>query len=131
MAEEIPAELTDAVEQLSDDGLVQVTPASAPEDATVSALYGLLSRAHALAVLEAVVAGEGPQRFGELSEAVDAPPNTLSERLTAFEEAGLISRTVHDEVPRRVEYAPTASGEALAPLFGYLRLWARHFEVEG
>src|ERR1700712_2279330 len=48
-------------------------------------------------------------------------PRTLSLRLRALEEEGIVERHTYPEVPPRVEYALTAKGEALAPLIEDMR----------
>ena len=67
---------------------------------------------------------EGPQRFGALERALDgSSPKVLTERLRELEAQGLVSRTVHAEVPPRVEYALTAQGRALRPIIDALGTW--------
>ena len=47
----------------------------------------------------------------------------LSLQLRELEQDGLIARTVFAEVPPRVEYTLTASGQALAPTWHSLEAW--------
>ena len=93
-------------------------------------LFGLLGRAHALAVLATFASADGPQRFSDLEEALEVTPSTLSARLSELTEAGLLERETFDEVPPRVEYEPTEAGRALFPAFGYLHAWASEHAVE-
>jgi len=67
---------------------------------------------------------ERTRRFSELERALaGASPKVLSERLREMEVAGLVTRTVHAEVPPRVEYALTEQGRALHPIIDSLGAW--------
>ena len=59
---------------------------------------------------------EGSSRFCELERSLEGiSPRTLSLRLRALEEEGIVERHTYPEVPPRVEYALTEKGEALFP----------------
>jgi DNA-binding HxlR family transcriptional regulator len=65
---------------------------------------------------------EGPRRFSELEHScVGISPRTLSERLRALEEIGVVERHSYPESPPRVEYELTAKGEALLPIIDEMR----------
>ena len=50
----------------------------------------------------------GPKRFGELRKRLNiGSPKTLTERLRILEHQGVLTRTVHAEVPPRVVYELT------------------------
>jgi DNA-binding HxlR family transcriptional regulator len=67
---------------------------------------------------------EGNQRFCELERSLEGiSPRTLSLRLRALEEEGIVERHTYPEVPPRVEYALTGKGEALAPLIDDMRTY--------
>jgi len=73
-----------------------------------------------LLVIEALLTG--PQRFGELSDAIPGiAPNILSERLKRLEADRIVRSTPYSERPPRVSYALSAEGHELA---GVLRLLA-------
>ncbi len=66
----------------------------------------------------------GPKRFGELERAIaGASPKMLTARLRELERLGLVSRTIHAEVPPRVEYALTEPGRSLKPIIDSLYAW--------
>jgi DNA-binding HxlR family transcriptional regulator len=65
---------------------------------------------------------EGNSRFCELERSLAGiSPRTLSLRLRALEEEGIVRRTTYAEVPPRVEYALTQKGEALLPIIESMR----------
>ena len=65
---------------------------------------------------------EGCSRFCELERSLDGiSPRTLSLRLRALEECGVVERHTYPEVPPRVEYALTEKGRALEPLIDDMR----------
>jgi DNA-binding HxlR family transcriptional regulator len=69
---------------------------------------------------------EGRSRFCELERSLlGISPRTLSLRLKALEEEGIIERQTYPEVPPRVEYALTAKGRALVPLIEDMRAYGR------
>ena len=66
----------------------------------------------------------GTRRFGELRSALDGiSPKTLTERLRELEACGVLTRTIHPEVPPRVEYALTDKGKALRPVIEAMAAW--------
>ncbi len=65
---------------------------------------------------------EGHSRFCELERSLTGiSPRTLSLRLRALEEEGIVERQTFPEVPPRVEYALTEKGRALRPLIDDMR----------
>jgi len=71
---------------------------------------------------------EGRSRFCELERSLDGiSPRTLSLRLRALEEEGIVKRQTYPEVPPRVEYALTEKGRALAPLIEDMRTYGRQW----
>ncbi len=65
---------------------------------------------------------EGRTRFCELERSLDGiSPRTLSLRLRALEEEGIVARHTHPEVPPRVEYVLTDKGRALLPIVEAMR----------
>jgi len=67
---------------------------------------------------------EGRSRFCELERSLQGiSPRTLSLRLRALEEAGIVERDTFPEVPPRVEYALTEKGRALMPIIDGMRTY--------
>jgi DNA-binding HxlR family transcriptional regulator len=71
---------------------------------------------------------EGHSRFCELERSLEGiSPRTLSLRLRALEEEGVVARHTFPEVPPRVEYALTEKGKALVPLIEDMRRYGRRW----
>jgi DNA-binding HxlR family transcriptional regulator len=67
---------------------------------------------------------EGRSRFCELERSLEGiSPRTLSLRLRALEEEGVVARQTYPEVPPRVEYALTDKGRALVPIVESMRAY--------
>lgn len=71
---------------------------------------------------------EGRSRFCELERSLSGiSPRTLSLRLRALEDHGVVERKTHPEVPPRVEYVLTRKGQALLPLIEDMRRFGREW----
>lgn len=71
---------------------------------------------------------EDDRRFCELERSLGGiSPRTLSLRLRALEEQGIVKRQTFPEVPPRVEYALTEKGQALIPLIEDMRSYGRRW----
>jgi DNA-binding HxlR family transcriptional regulator len=71
---------------------------------------------------------DSSQRFCELERSLEGiSPRTLSLRLRALEEQGIVERRTYPEVPPRVEYALTDKGKALVPLIEDMRSYGRRW----
>nr|WP_201468762.1 helix-turn-helix domain-containing protein [Microbacterium hydrocarbonoxydans] len=67
----------------------------------------------------------GPARFTELKEALPGiSAHTLTNRLRKFESSGLVTRTVYAEIPPRVVYELTPTGQGLRPVLDSMNAWA-------
>src|SRR4051794_7769760 len=72
--------------------------------------------------------GEGRSRFCELERSLEGiSPRTLSLRLRALEEEGVIERQTFPEVPPRVEYGLTEKGRALIPIVKAMRAYGEEW----
>lgn len=64
-------------------------------------------------------------RFSDLQRAIPkVSQKMLIQQLRDLEKNGIVSRTVHPQVPPKVEYGLTDLGRALAPVFLALLDWA-------
>ncbi|GAA2784467.1 helix-turn-helix domain-containing protein [Saccharopolyspora taberi] len=70
----------------------------------------------------------GPMRFTKLRGAIGGvAPKVLTQTLRAMERDGLLTRTVHAEVPPRVDYELTDLGRSLLAPIRAVTAWAeRH-----
>ncbi len=66
-------------------------------------------------------------RFGQLEALLGIGSKTLTARLRLLQERGLVTRTVHDEMPVRITYELAKEGRAVAalaaPLFTQMNMW--------
>jgi len=70
----------------------------------------------------------GRSRFCELERSLAGiSPRTLSLRLRALEEEGIVERHTFAEVPPRVEYALTEKGRALLPIIDDMRAYGERW----
>ena len=100
------------------DGLLAYRESGCPVERTLAVLGAKWTT---LIVRELLA---GPRRFGQLRAALDGvSPKTLTERLRALEAEGLIERRQFAEVPPRVEYQLTASGETLRSVLDAMAAW--------
>jgi DNA-binding HxlR family transcriptional regulator len=71
---------------------------------------------------------QGPRRYGALKKGIpQITERMLTLQLRELEEDGMVKRTVYAEVPPRVDYELTASGQELIPICQELSHWgSRH-----
>jgi DNA-binding HxlR family transcriptional regulator len=75
---------------------------------------------------------EGPRRFSELEHScAGISPRTLSERLRALEQEGIVVRRSYPESPPRVEYELTPKGAGLLPIIEEMRRFGRDWLGDG
>lgn len=67
---------------------------------------------------------DGAHRFSQLRKRIpEITEKMLSIELKKLEHTGIVQRTVHPEVPPRVEYTLTKDGKTLLPAVGVLATW--------
>lgn len=67
---------------------------------------------------------EEPRRYGELRRLIpEITEKMLIQQLRELEEHGIVSRTVQQQVPPRVDYALTEQGRLAQPVFEALLGW--------
>lgn len=70
------------------------------------------------------------RRFGELRRSMpNVTQKMLTQQLRELEADGLVLRTVHPQVPPRVEYTLTALGASVLPVLDQLSSWGKRFEL--
>src|SRR3989440_4823770 len=75
---------------------------------------------------------EGRTRFCELERSLAGiSPRTLSLRLRALEEEGIVRRDTYPEVPPRVDYVLTEKGRALLPIVEDMRAYGERWLSAG
>jgi DNA-binding HxlR family transcriptional regulator len=95
---------------------------SAPDSCPVSRTAGVISGKWTILLVRDLAEGCG--RFCELERSLAGiSPRTLSLRLRALEEEGIVERQTFPEVPPRVEYALTAKGRDLLPIIDDMRAY--------
>lgn len=74
-----------------------------------------------------VLSESGAVRFNQLGKLIpDISAKVLSNTLSVLEADGLVKRTVYSEVPIRVEYQLTDTGQTLVPIIISLTEWAKN-----
>jgi DNA-binding HxlR family transcriptional regulator len=69
-------------------------------------------------------------RFGQIAAVVgEISRKVLTTTLKELEADGIITRSVHKEVPPRVDYSLTEKGLALLPIMYQLAAWEEEFSV--
>lgn len=72
-----------------------------------------------------ILSENGSTRFNQLGKLIpDISTKMLSGTLHTLEADGLVRRTVYAEVPIRVEYELTPTGQSLVPIIHQLTDWA-------
>jgi DNA-binding HxlR family transcriptional regulator len=67
---------------------------------------------------------QGPLRNGELLRLLPrVTQKVLTQQLRELEADGIVSRTIHEEIPPRVEYSLTGERDKLEPLFHAMCQW--------
>ncbi|PTY02095.1 transcriptional regulator [Opitutaceae bacterium EW11] len=67
-----------------------------------------------------------PRRAGELTRLVpQASGKVLTEQLRELERDGIVTRTIHSQVPPRVDYALSDLGRTLLPVLDSMCLWGK------
>ena len=70
-----------------------------------------------------------PWRFNELKRDLEGvSQKVLTDSLRSLEEDGIIVRTVYPEVPPRVEYTLTKTGESLRPVIAAMFDWGMDYK---
>lgn len=72
----------------------------------------------------------GTKRFGELKESVSGvSQKVLSSCLKDLEADGILTRTMYNEIPPRVEYTLTDVGRRMAPVLSSMAEWGEEYRT--
>ena len=72
---------------------------------------------------------DGTKRFGELKKSLaGVSQKVLTANLKDMEASGLLTRKAYPEVPPRVEYTLTETGESLKPVLGAMFDWEMDYK---
>ena len=73
---------------------------------------------------------DGTKRFSELSRSVGSvSQKVLTANLRQMERDGLVHREVFPEVPPRVEYSLTETGQTLQPVIEVMKDWGIQYKA--
>ena len=73
----------------------------------------------------------GTQRFGELRKTIPGiSQKVLTENLRSMENDGMVIRTVFAEVPPRVEYRLSETGESMRPIIAAMDAWGTQYKSQ-
>ena len=98
------------------------TPIAAAID--VEAIIRLLEGRWKLVILFHLFGGQ-VQRFSDLEKLITGiSQKMLAQQLRQLEDDGIVERTVHQQVPPRVDYRLTEWGQELCPALDALLRWA-------
>ncbi len=71
----------------------------------------------------------GTKRFGELKKSIgNVSQKVLTANLRSMENSGLLTRKVYPEVPPRVEYTLTETGNSLKPILDAMVAWGTEYK---
>ena len=70
-----------------------------------------------------------PWRFNELRRSIDGiSERVLADNLKELEADEIVTRTVYPEVPVRVEYALSETGESMRPIIASMQEWGLAYQ---
>ncbi len=73
---------------------------------------------------------DAPRRYGELRRLMpEVTEKMLIQQLRELESDGIVTRTVHQQVPPRVDYHLTALGQQVRPTFDQLLSWGEKWLI--
>ena len=72
-----------------------------------------------------------PWRFNELRKNLEGiSQKVLTDSLRSMEGDGIVTRTVHPEVPPRVEYSLSELGESMRPIIRAMEQWGLDYKAQ-
>ena len=74
---------------------------------------------------------EGTKRFGEIKNGLKTvTQKVLTNKLRELEAKGIIRRKIYAQVPPKVEYRLTKTGETLKPVINAMTNWGNHYRAK-
>ncbi len=114
------------VSAISEGNRKAYTPLTAAID--VEACFGMLEGRWKLVILFHLFGGQ-VQRFSDLERRVTGiSQKMLAQQLRQMEADGIVERTVHQQVPPKVDYRLTGWGQKLCPALDAMLKWAEQRE---
>lgn len=106
----------------------EVVPDPSGETCPVVATARIVSGKWTLLILRDLAAG--PCRFSQIERSLAGiSPRTLSLRLRALEDEGIVERREHPDTIPRVDYRLTARGHGLLPIIEAMREYGEHWQM--
>jgi DNA-binding HxlR family transcriptional regulator len=94
---------------------------------SIESVLGLISSKWRISLV-CILSEEGTIRFNELKRRLPGiSQRVLTAQLRAMEEVGLVERKTYGEVPPRVEYTITESGQALESIIVAVYDWSQKY----
>lgn len=107
-------------------GIHMLTKAELPE-CPVATTVQLIGSKWKLLIIQNLL--ERPWRFNELRKTLSGiSQKVLTDSLRSMESDGIITRTIHPEVPPRVEYSLSEVGETMRPIIKSLEAWGTDYK---
>ena len=66
-------------------------------------------------------------RYNQIIKLLEMSPKTLSERLKALTNMGIVTKKIFNEIPPHVEYTLTEKGTKLSEIFSTIENWAEKY----
>ncbi len=96
-------------------------------DCPVETTLSILENKWRILILRDLITGK--KRFGELKKSIgNISQRSLTMNLRFMEECKIIDRKVFPEVPPRVEYSLTETGESLKPILKAMENWGNDYK---
>ncbi len=95
-------------------------------DCPVETTLSILENKWRILILRDLITGK--KRFGELKKSIgNISQRSLTMNLRFMEECKIIDRKVFPEVPPRIEYSLTETGESLKPILKAMENWGNYY----
>ena len=95
-------------------------------DCPVETTLMLIGDKYKVLIIKELIAGT--KRFGELKKAIPSvSQKMLTQQLRAMEKDDLVLRKVYAEVPPRVEYSLTETGQSLKVVLNVMMTWGEQY----